>query len=326
LVERIAEDPVLRDIKLIAEAWDAGGAYQVGNFGDHRWADWNGRFRDEVRQFWLGSGDMKGAFASRLTGSADLYQWTGRDPTHSINFITAHDGFTLRDLVSYNEKHNLANGEDNRDGSDANYSWNCGVEGETVDPVIEELRLRLQKNLVASLFLSLGVPMFFGGDEFGRTQKGNNNAYCQDNEVSWYDWSFLERNRDLHNFCRQMIRFRKENPVFSRNRYFTGRPTVREQKADILWFDAEGKPQAWNAGDPTLACWINGTENESLALYLMFNPSMEDRKFQVPEGNWTVRVDTSQDSRDEEYTIEGGGTVFLQPKSLMVLSAHSAGG
>ena len=203
LIQRIAEDPVLRDVKLIAEAWDAGGAYQVGCFGGVRWAEWNGRYRDDVRRYWRGDPGTRGVFASRLTGSADVYQWAERTPEHSINFITCHDGFTLRDLVSYNHKHNEANGENNRDGGNDNNSHNYGIEGETDHGPTNEVRLRMQKNFLATLFLSLGVPMMLGGDEFGRTQRGNNNAYCQDNELSWFDWTLLEVNQELHRFLQR---------------------------------------------------------------------------------------------------------------------------
>ena len=208
LLERIAEDPILRDVKLIAEAWDAGGAYQVGSFPGQRWAEWNGRFRDDVRRFWRGDAGMIGALASRLCGSADLYQRSGKQPVNSINFVTCHDGFTLNDAVSYATKHNEANGNDNRDGADENYSANYGVEGPTQDAAIDATRLRQIKNMLATLLLSRGVPMLLGGDEFRRTQGGNNNAYCQDNEVSWYDWRLIEQNREILRFARELIAFR----------------------------------------------------------------------------------------------------------------------
>ena len=206
VVEMIAEEGVLSDTKLIAEPWDAGGLYQVGQFPfGRRWSEWNGRYRDDVRRFWRGDPGMAGQLATRLCGSADLYQTSGRGPRHSINFITCHDGFTLWDLVSYNQKHNEANGEGNRDGSDANYSWNCGVEGDTTNPAILGLRRRQARNLMATLFLSQGVPMLLAGDEFLRTQRGNNNAWCQDNEISWLDWSLAVSNSDFLRFVREMI-------------------------------------------------------------------------------------------------------------------------
>jgi glycogen operon protein len=292
LIERIAEEPALRDAKLIAEAWDAAGAYQVGSFGDVRWAEWNGRYRDDVRRFWKGDNDMKGAFATRFAGSADLYQWAGRTPGHSINFITAHDGFTLRDLVSYNEKHNEANGEDNRDGSNDNQSWNCGFEGETDDLAINALRMRMQKNFIATLFLSLGIPMLLGGDEFGRTQGGNNNPYCQDNEISWFDWALLERNKDLFAFTKGLIAFRRENPALRRLSFFDGRPVGQDGRPDLEWFNERGGQMDWNDSSQLLACRIDGEVNNGACLYLMFNPTLSRAVFETPEGAWKVRINT----------------------------------
>ena len=195
LLERIAEDPILREVKIIAEAWDAAGAYEVGSFSERRWAEWNGQFRDEVRRFWRGDDGMLGLFASRICGSADIYTKSGKGPECSINFVTCHDGFTLNDLVSYRDKHNETNGQNNHDGTDANFSENYGAEGETADARIESIRKRQIKNFLLTLLISRGVPMLLGGDEFRRTQGGNNNAYCQDNETSWHDWSYLERHR-----------------------------------------------------------------------------------------------------------------------------------
>lgn len=327
LIELIAEDPILRDVKLIAEAWDAGGAYQVGSFGDIRWAEWNGRYRDDVRRFWRGDSQMIGAFATRITGSADLYQSEGRTPLHSINFVTAHDGFTLRDLVSYNHKRNLANGENNRDGCDYDLSWNCGVEGETSDPEINALRLRMQKNFLATLFLSLGVPMILGGDEFGRTQGGNNNAYCQDNEISWYDWTLLEKNQELFRFTRELMRFRRDNPVFQRDTYFNGEPVVQGANPDIVWFDADGCAPDWNSEGGSLACYIDSTVNNGVALYLMFNPLHDAIHFVVPEAAWTIRINTASQAPEDILPMESRGhgrtlrQCRLEARSLMVLSA-----
>jgi len=216
LLEGIAEDPILRDAKIIAEAWDAGGAYQVGCFSTTRWTEWNGRFRDDVRRFWAGDGGMMGSFASRICGSSDLYQGSGKGPSSSLNFVTCHDGFTLNDLVSYKQKHNDQNGENNRDGIDANYSDNCGVEGPSQDPGVEGMRNRMIKNFLLTLFISRGVPMLLGGDEFRRSQCGNNNAYCQDNEVSWLDWRLLEEHKEIQRFTRGMIAFRRAHPVLRR--------------------------------------------------------------------------------------------------------------
>jgi len=223
VIESIAEDAILADTKLIAEPWDAAGVYQVGTFPyGRRWSEWNGRYRDEVRRFWRGEPGWAGSVASRICGSADIYQSSGRLPRHSINFITCHDGFTLHDLVSYNQKHNWANGENNRDGTDLNYSWNCGVEGETEDPAVLALRRRQVRNLIATLLISQGVPMLLAGDEFLRTQKGNNNAWCQDNDISWVNWELAEQNKDFLRFVREMIWLRKRHPVLRRRRFFVG--------------------------------------------------------------------------------------------------------
>ena len=206
--ERIAKDPILKDVKIIAEPWDAAGAYQVGSFSDQRWVEWNDRFRDEVRRFWRGDDGMLGAFASRICGSADIFAKSGKGPQNSINFITCHDGFTMNDLVSYRYKHNEANRQNNNDGAGENFSDNYGVEGQTADAAIESIRKRQIKNFLLTLFISRGVPMLLGGDEFRRTQGGNNNAYCQDNETSWYDWSCLKQHKEIFNFTRGMIAFR----------------------------------------------------------------------------------------------------------------------
>ncbi len=331
LIERIAEDPALRDCKLIAEAWDAGGAYQVGSFGDVRWAEWNGRYRDDVRRFWRGDPDMRGAFATRLTGSADLYERQGRTPHHSINFVTAHDGFTLRDLVSYNHKHNLANGENNADGSNDNFSWNCGAEGETSNPEVNDLRLRMQKNFLATLYLSLGVPMMLAGDEFGRTQKGNNNAYCQDNEISWMNWTFLEKNAELFEFCRHVIQFRKEHPVFRRPDFFTGKPVTEGGRPDIAWFNEEGEPLVWDeAGNLLLACRIDGSVNDGTSLYLMFNPSLSAAEFVPTWEDWRVRINTAKrpphdyKPNGETPAANGRRGIIVERKSLVVLASTSS--
>jgi glycogen operon protein len=223
VIESITEDGVLADTKLIAEPWDAAGLYQVGDFPfGRRWSEWNGRYRDDVRRFWRGEAGFVSALASRIGGSSDLYQRSGRLPRHSVNFITSHDGFTLSDLVSYNDKHNRANGENNRDGANDNNSWNCGVEGETTDPAILALRLRQAKNMMTTLLLSQGVPMILAGDEFLRTQKGNNNAWCQDNDIAWVNWSLAEENADYLRFVRELIWLRKRHPILRRRRFFSG--------------------------------------------------------------------------------------------------------
>ena len=238
LLEEIAEDPILRDVKLIAEAWDAGGAYQVGDFSTRRWTEWNGRFRDDVRRFWVGEAGMIGWFASRICGSSDLYRSSGKGPASSLNFVTCHDGFTLNDLVSYKQKHNDENGEFSHDGTDANYSDNCGVEGPSEDPGVKIMRNRLIKNFLLTLFVSRGVPMLLGGDEFRRTQRGNNNAYCQDNEVSWFDWSLLEKHKEIHRFTRKMIAFRRAHHVLRKETFYTDE--------DIKWFAPNGAAPDWN--------------------------------------------------------------------------------
>ncbi len=223
VIESITEDGVMADTKLIAEPWDAGGLYQVGQFPfGRRWSEWNGQYRDDVRRFWKGDSGLTGAMASRVCGSSDLYQWNGRLPRHSVNFVTAHDGFTLYDLVSYNQKHNEANGEGNRDGSNDNHSWNCGAEGATTDPAVLALRRRQARNLMTTLMISQGVPMLLAGDEFLRTQQGNNNAWCQDNDVSWMNWTLAEENKDFLRFVRELIHLRKRHPALRRRRFFAG--------------------------------------------------------------------------------------------------------
>ena len=261
--ELVQQDPIVSQVKLIAEPWDVGpGGYQVGNFPP-QWTEWNGKFRDTVRDYWRGEPATLDEFASRLTGSADLYEHTGRRPVASINFVTAHDGFTLRDLVSYNEKHNEANGEDNRDGESHNRSWNCGAEGPTDDPAVNELRARQQRNFLATTLLSQGVPMISHGDELGRTQGGNNNGFCQDSEITWIHWD--ETDTALVEFTRAVSALRTEHPVFRRRRFFTGLP-VRRRDAygvpDISWFRPDGTEMSdddWEAGfGRSIAVYLNG--------------------------------------------------------------------
>ncbi|NOZ28798.1 MAG: glycogen debranching protein GlgX [Chloroflexi bacterium] len=324
LLERIAEDPILRDAKIIAEAWDAAGAYQVGSFSERRWAEWNGRYRDEVRRFWRGDEGMIGLFASRICGSADIYQQSGKGPECSINFITCHDGFTLNDLVSYRRKHNEANGEGNRDGAEENYSENHGVEGETDDPTIDAVRRRQIKNFLLTLFISRGVPMLLGGDEFRRTQRGNNNAYCQDNEISWYDWSFLQRHQEIYRFTRGMIAFRRAHPVLRREEFYT--------EADIRWFSPMGEPPNWS--DPRekrLACLILGEEEEDL--YLMFNADENATSFVLPPpprgGRWHLAVDTSRPcphdlhEEGEEPLLDSQEAYRVSCRSSVILIARA---
>jgi glycogen operon protein len=262
----IYQDPIISQVKLIAEPWDVGeGGYQVGNFPPG-WGEWNGKFRDCIRDYWIGADSMLGEFGQRFTGSPDLYQDNYRKPTASINFITAHDGFTLNDLVTYNEKHNDANGEDNNDGESHNRSWNCGVEGPTDDPEINKLRDRQKRNLLTTLFLSQGVPMLVAGDEIGRTQHGNNNAYCQDNEISWLNWD--EADNDLLAFTQKLIKLRKDHPVFRRRRWFQGRPVKGKGLEDIAWFLPEGtemEDENWNHDFArSLGVFLNGQGIHSL--------------------------------------------------------------
>jgi glycogen operon protein len=264
VIESIAEDGVLADTKLIAEPWDAAGLYQVGGFPfGRRWSEWNGRYRDDVRRFWRGEAGFAGAMASRLCGSSDLYQWNGRLPRHSVNFVTAHDGFTLWDLVSYNGKHNEANGEQNRDGSNENYSWNCGAEGETADPAVLALRQRQARNLMGTLLLSQGVPMILAGDEFLRTQRGNNNAWCQDNEISWVDWRKADEHAGFLRFVRELIWLRRRHPALRRRRFLVGaidRPTAR---TGVGPFPPGGPVRPGDAGHADLAA--RPTDSPTLA-------------------------------------------------------------
>jgi glycogen operon protein len=320
LLESIAEDPILRDIKIIAEAWDAGGAYQVGDFSSRRWTEWNGRFRDDVRRFWVGDQGMIGAFASRICGSSDLYQSSCKSPASSLNFVTCHDGFTLNDLVSYKQKHNDENGEFNRDGSDANYSDNCGVEGPSQDPAVESIRNRLIKNFLLTLFISRGVPMLLGGDEFRRTQRGNNNAYCQDNEVGWFDWSLLEKHNDIRRFTRGMIAFRRAHPVLRREEFYAS--------ADIKWFAANGGTPDWgDQRQKSLACLIPGENAPDL--FLLFNADTGSVDVSIPAPpfgkTWRLAVDTSRTTPDDlfdpgkEPVLQSQTAFRLEPRSSAIL-------
>ncbi|MCP3055703.1 glycogen debranching protein GlgX [Aurantimonas marianensis] len=321
LLEQIAEDPILRDVKLIAEAWDVGGAFQVGRFPGRRWAEWNCHFRDDVRRFWRGDPGMTGGLATRLAGSSDLYQPGGESPLNSINFITSHDGFTLNDLVSYARKHNEANGEDNRDGLDENYSDNNGAEGPTDDPHIEAMRLRRIRNLLATLLLSRGVPMLLGGDEFRRTQAGNNNAYCQDNAISWYDWSLAERNGELVQFVRRLIALRKAHPVLRSETFYTD--------GEINWFGPAGQEPDWNGADNRLGCLVRGSD---VALCLLFNGSPARCRFVVPAppgGGWEVVIDTSKEQTTADASFGAGhrmnaaGEIWLEACTTVVAVSRS---
>ncbi len=305
------QDPALSSVKLIAEPWDvAMGGYQVGNFPVD-WSEWNGSFRDTVRRFWRGDSGQLSDLAYRITGSSDLYQEDGRSPGASINFVTCHDGFSLADLVSYNSKHNEANQEDNRDGADNNMSWNCGVEGETDDPAVRELRARQMRNIFSTLLLSQGIPMICAGDEFGRTQRGNNNAYCQDNEISWLDWSLKEKNADLLEFVRRWLAFRKQHPAFLRRRFFEGRTFGLDQLKDITWLRPDGMemtPTDWSQEFARcLGLVIDGKDlndvddrgrplTDSVFLVLL-NAHHETIPFRLPQLNgarWHCHLDTTR--------------------------------
>ena len=306
MLESIAEDPILASTKIIAEAWDAGGAYQVGWFPGGRWAEWNDRYRDDIRKYWRGDPKVSRHLATRLSGSSDLYLRDGRKPFHSINFITSHDGFTLQDLVTYNGKHNEENGEENRDGGDHNYSYNHGFEGPSEDPLLIGIRERQLKNFFATLLVSLGTPMLLGGDEFGRTQGGNNNAYCQDNEISWYDWSLLEKNKKLFRFVKEMIAFRLRHPGFMRPEFYTGRDGNYNARPDITWYNEKGVGIDWDAVGYSFALYINGRQADVLRdrdvsdFYIMFNAGQDVANFSIPPANdlkhWFMAVDTGQSS------------------------------
>jgi len=321
LLERIAEDPILRDVKLIAEAWDAAGAWQVGNFAGRRWSEWNCHFRDQVRRFWRGDAGMRGALASRLCGSADLYQAGGKQPLNSINFITCHDGFTLNDLVSFEHKHNEANGEDNRDGSDNNYSANYGVEGASDDPQIEALRLRQLKNLMATLMLSRGVPMLLGGDEFRRSQGGNNNAYCQDNERSWYDWRLIEDNGELLGFSRALIALRKHHPLLTTESFYSA--------DDITWFDVSGGRPYWSNNERSLGCVLHGSRFDDTDICLLFNAEPHAVAFHLPAVHagqaWRLAVNTAASVPGDVWMshdyplLDAASPLVLEDRSLLVL-------
>jgi len=337
----IHQDPVISQVKLIAEPWDVGpGGYQVGNF-PILWSEWNGKYRDEVRDFWRGQGDV-GDFAARLAGSSDLYQDDGRSPFASINFVTAHDGFTLNDLVTYNDKHNAANGEDNRDGSDDNRSWNCGIEGPSDDPDVHELRARQRRNFMATLLLSIGTPMITAGDEFARTQRGNNNAYCQDNDISWIDWDLSDDQQALLAFTRQLVELRKRHRAFRRRTFLTGKPVREGGLPDVWWFRPDGQQMSdddWrNPAFKSLGMFLNaeethwfGTADEYLdpeAFLVVMNASAEvvDHYLPAPEFGATWKISLSSDGLSGQ--IMGGSVhhdepVRVAPRALIVLQRHT---
>ncbi len=338
--ELVQQDPTVSQVKLIAEPWDIGpGGYQVGNFPP-QWTEWNGKYRDTVRDFWRGEHASLGEFASRITGSADLYEHTARRPVASVNFVTAHDGFTLRDLVSYNEKHNAANGEDNNDGESHNRSWNCGAEGPSDDPEINALRERQQRNFITTLLLSQGVPMICHGDELGRTQGGNNNGYCQDNEITWIDWERADS--ALQQFAESVAGLRAAHPVFRRRRFFNGRPVRQrgsEALPDISWFRPDGSEmndEDWDSGfGKSVAVYLNGQGIPDLdtrgqrviddSFVLCFNAHHEPIEFTLPPNEfgpaWQPVVDTAAGPGEtgEAAVIKAGGPVRVESRAMVVL-------
>jgi glycogen operon protein len=335
----IQQDPVISQVKLIAEPWDVGeGGYHVGNFPPG-WSEWNGKYRDLLRDFWRGRDETLAELAYRLSGSSDLFADHSRNPFASINFVTAHDGFTLRDLVSYNDKHNLANGENNRDGTDDNRSWNCGVEGPTTDPDINVLRARQQRNFLVTLLLSQGVPMLLAGDETGRTQQGNNNAYCQDNALSWLDWAQVDA--ELHAFCRRLIAFRHAHPAFRRRRWFLGRAIHGADCKDIAWFTLDGTQMSeehWGEGfAKSLGIFINGdtipnpnTRGDPVtdaSFYLIFNAHYEALEFTLPDRQWGTRwillLDTVHGWVDAAAPLDAGARLSVAARSVVLLQRQA---
>jgi isoamylase len=332
----IQQDPVISQAKLIAEPWDVGeGGYQVGNFPP-LWLEWNGKYRDCVRDYWRGQDQTLGELAYRVTGSSDLYEATGRRPYASVNFVTAHDGFTLNDLVSYNDKHNEANGEENRDGESHNRSWNCGVEGPTDDPEVNGLRNRQKRNFLSTLFLSQGIPMLLGGDELGRSQGGNNNGYCQDNDLSWFDWESADK--ELLEYTRRLIQLRKEHPVFRRRRWFQGRPIHGVTVTDIGWFTPDGVEMAeehWGEGfAKAVGVFLNGeaiaspdARGERIvddSFYVLFNAHYEPLPFVIPKGDWGKEWKTVLDTskalpEEEDHVYKPGDEIPVESRSVKVL-------
>ena len=335
--DTIHQDPVLSQVKLIAEPWDLGeGGYQVGNF-PVLWTEWNGKYRDTMRDFWRGAGGGIADFASRFAGSSDLYQEDGRHPSASINFITAHDGFTIADIVAYDHKHNEANGEDNRDGTDDNRSWNSGAEGPTDDAGVVALRARRQRNLLATLLLSEGVPMLSGGDEFGRTQGGNNNAYCQDSAISWHDWALDPERERLLRFVQRLVALRRQNPVFHRHAFLTGRQTMDSGLPDVAWFRPDGRPIAQrNWRDPglrSLAVFLNGDEiptptdrGERLtgdSFLMIANAASERVLFTLPPRRfglrWELALSTSEPDAENDRSYPARTEIAMEAHSLLVI-------
>jgi glycogen operon protein len=336
VIKRISEDSLLSDTKLIAEPWDAAGLYQVGTFpGEGRWSDWNGRYRDDVRRFWRGDPGMTSALATRVCGSDDLYH--DRGPLHSINYVCCHDGFTLADTIAYNTKHNEANGEGNRDGNDANWSWNCGAEGPTNDANVLEIRYRQARNLMATLMISQGVPMILAGDEFLRTQRGNNNAWCQDNETSWVDWSLAEQNADFLRFTRMIIALRKAHVVLRRRTFFGS--SARGITPEILWHGVSPSKPDFGSNSRTLAFTLDGRRSDRPGVvdrdfYVAMNSHFDPVRFKIPAApsgrTWRRAVDTSLPSPDDIVDEDTGPIVaisekyLVQPHSMIILVSEAS--
>lgn len=330
LTNAIAEDPVLGKTKIIAEPWDAGGAYQLGGFpGGRRWAEWNDRFRDDIRRFWRGDEYVSTNAATRISGSSDLFTISGRAPYHSINYVCCHDGFTMNDLVSYNGKHNDENGEGNRDGSDSNWSYNHGYEGPTLNPVIEKMRNRQMRNYILTLLISQGTPMLLGGDEFRRGQQGNNNAYCQDNDISWFDWGNCSLNSALVSFTRKAIRLRKDHPVFRRTEFFKG--SMAGKKPDIQWYAADGSNPDWSKSSRFLAFRLLGTFDSRAKkisdndFFIAANTDRQDIMLRIPaitdSRKWYRIADTSIEDETSLLSVENAETLISQDRYVLPASS-----
>jgi glycogen operon protein len=327
LLERIEDDPILRNTKIIAEAWDAAGAYQLGKFHG-RWQEWNGKYRDDVRAFWRGDDNTAGNFATRLCGSFDLYGYNPVGTCSSVNFITCHDGFTLNDLVSYNNKHNIANGENNNDGENYNISINCGYEGPTDNKIIQNERIRRIKNFIATLFLSQGTPMMLMGDEYMRTQNGNNNTYCQDNDISWMNWDKTEQKEEIFSFTKRMIAFRKSHPVLRKQSFLMGNPKDSDAgEPDIVWHGTKKENPDWSQGSRLVIMQINGKASvkdyglEDNDLLLIFNSSRNAEKVEIPPSfnnkKWKLAINTFESAPNEiknhDNLSEFPNRVFMVP-------------